>query len=119
CRVRKTRSGTRTKSISSQPPWWARTTVRAVIGTKLPGDRCGKRPGETPEVRARLARTPRGGNGHAAREAALEAPVRRGRDQRSVHRLRGLRDRLPPRRPRLQGHRGRLQAVPPRGGARP
>ena len=55
----------------------------------------------------------------AAREAPVEAALRRGHHLGAVHRLRRLRHRLPPRRHRLRRHRGRLQAVPPRGGARP
>ena len=42
-----------------------------------------------------------------------------GDRHRPVHRLRGMRDLLPPRRHRLQPRAGRLPAVPPRGRARP
>ena len=42
---------------------------------------------------------------HAAREAQLEAPLRRGRHLGAVHRVRRLRHRLPARRARLRRHR--------------
>src|SRR6478736_1968139 len=55
----------------------------------------------------------------AAREALLEAPLRRGGHLGPLHRMCRLRDRLPARRAVVQGHRGRLQAVPDRGLRRP
>ena len=51
----------------------------------------------------------------AAREAPLEAPLRRGRHLGPVHRVRRLRDRVPARRARLPRRRGHLPAVPARG----
>ena len=54
-----------------------------------------------------------------ALDAPVEGALRRGHHDRAVHGLRRLRDRLPARRPRLRPRDGRLQAVPPRGRARP
>ena len=56
---------------------------------------------------------------HGAREAELEAPLLRGGHVGAVHRVRRMRDRVPARRARLPRHRGRLQAVPARGGVGP
>ena len=49
----------------------------------------------------------------------MEGALRGGHHLRAVHRLRRLRDLVPPRRDRLRPRVGRLQAVPPRGRARP
>ena len=49
----------------------------------------------------------------------MEGALRRGHHLGAVHRLRRLRDRLPPRRDRLRPRVRRLQALPPRRGARP
>ena len=55
----------------------------------------------------------------AGQEAPLDLPVegtaRRGHHLGAVHRLRGVRDRLPPPRHRLHPRARRLQALPPRG----
>ena len=59
------------------------------------------------------------GGQQGALDAPVEGALRRGHHHRPLHRLRRLRDRLPPRRHRLRARAGRLQAVPPRGGARP
>ena len=48
----------------------------------------------------------------------MEGTPRRGHHLGTVHRLRRVRDRLPPPRDRLHPRARRLQAVPPRGGAR-
>ena len=51
-------------------------------------------------------------------DGAVEGALRGGHHARALHRLRRLRDLLPPRRHRLRPRAGRLQAVPPRGRAR-
>ena len=55
-------------------------------------------------------------------EGALDAPVegalRGGHHLWALHRVCRLRDRVPARRHRLRARAGRVQAVPPRGGAR-
>ena len=54
-----------------------------------------------------------------ALDGPVERAVRRGHHHRAVHRLRGLRRRLPARRHRLRPRGGQLPALPPRGRARP
>ena len=60
---------------------------------------------------------PAQGQGRAL-DLPVEGALRRGHHLRPLHRLRRLRDRVPARRDRLRPRAGRLQAVPPRGGAR-
>ena len=58
------------------------------------------------------------GGQQGALDAPVEGALRRGHHLRALHRVRRLRDRVPARRHRLRARAGRLQAVPPRGGAR-
>ena len=86
--------------------WGARAPSRPGRGTARP-----------PEFRApsrRYRTDARSGRiwwANATREATVERALHRGRDVRAVHRMFGLRHRLPLRRPRVRRRRRALQAL--------